>query len=80
MLTNDTVKCMLICTWPGTGSYNHLLISLFTDRLMNERESRTEAYTVEVSLAEIYVNEVRDLLAIRCGQVEKVGILPHRPF
>ena len=47
---------------------------------MNERESRTEAYTVEVSLAEIYVNEVRDLLAIRCGQVEKVGILPHRPF
>ena len=35
----------------------------FFDRLITERENPEESYSLEMSVCEIYNNEVRDLLA-----------------
>ena len=38
-------------------------MTIFIDRLISERENPDENYSLEMSVCEIYNNEVRDLLA-----------------
>ena len=41
----------------------------FLNRLMSERETSTETYSVEVTVCEIYNNDVRDLLSDKSTRV-----------